>query len=71
MDNINNINKYIVLLLPDIICWNGQLLKKDIDMNYNENNFNLFYQNNLSIEILKPIIYKIKMSEKYLFQKKI
>lgn len=64
--NIDNIGENIISLWQKIICPDDELLKKDIDIDYNYDNSNISSPQNHSIGILEPIIDKIEMSEEYL-----
>lgn len=70
MGNIKLINKNIILLFKEIICYNSPFIKIDIDKNYNQYNFNLLYYFNSFIEIFKLIIDKIQIFGKYLIKVK-
>ena len=66
--NIDNIGEDIISLWQKIICRGGQLAKKDIDMDYVQDDSNLASHHNSSTRVLEPIIDEIKMSEQHLTQ---
>lgn len=43
LDDIDNIDEDIFSLQQEIICHDNQLLRENINMNYNKNNFDLSY----------------------------
>lgn len=56
----------MVSLWQEVVRRGGQLTEEDIDMDYNQDDFNISNHHNPSTGILEPIIDKIEMSEKHL-----
>lgn len=61
ISNIDNVSKDVVSSWQKVICRGGQLIEKDIDMDYNQDDSNISSHHNPSTGILKLIIDEIEM----------